>query len=148
MRRYNKRYWLILSALLGCFSVWAVEVVSLPQLVRASDAVVVGKLEVTREDGMTITWYPEKRGQEKQTQHYDIGRIRVSNELRKRTGMPYGEGYYPVAFISSSFTNEMRGIWFLRWNGLVGRYEFSRSFDDSVDDVEKAIAEVGRDDTK
>ena len=149
MQRCIKRYWLVFFALFACFSVRAVELVSLPQLISGSDAVVVGKLEITRADGIIITWYPEMKGQEKQTTRLHIGRIRVSEELRKRAGIPYGDAYYPIAFNSSlTFTNEMRGIWFLKWNGLVGRYEFRRSYTDSIDEVKKAIAEVEKDDTE
>jgi hypothetical protein len=72
--------------------------VPLTELIKESDAVVVGKLEITREKGLAVTWYPEIRGQEKQTTHFHMGRIRVSKVLRKRAG---DERNYDVAFDSS-----------------------------------------------
>jgi hypothetical protein len=127
----------------------ALEPVPLPILIKESDAVVVGKLEITREKGLVVTWYPEMKNEEKQTTYFHMGRIRVSKLLRKHSGIPYGPGYYPVAFDSGlTLTNGTQSIWLLRWNGLVGRYALSQPYPNSLAEVEKAIVEVERDEVK
>lgn len=127
----------------------AFEPVPLFTLIKGADAVVVGKLEITREKGLVVTWNPEMKGEEKRTTHFHLARIRVSKELRKRSHTPYGSGFYPVAFDSASkLTNGTQSIWLLKWNDLVGRYALSQPYPNSLTEVEKAIAEVEKSDAK
>lgn len=144
MRLQPKTFWLAGVLILGCIAVMAFQPPTLSQLVKEADVIVAGKLEITREKGLVVTWYPEMKGQEMQTTHFDIGRIRVSKTLYKRCDIPYGPGPYPVAFDSSlKLTNGTPGVWLLNWNGLVGRCSVSQIFPNSpISEIEKSIAEI------
>jgi len=129
--------------ILGCCAVLALQPVPLATLIKEADVVVVGRLEITREKGISITWHPEMKDQQKQTTQFDMARIRVLKVLRRRVAIPYGPGHYPVAFESrSALTNGTQSIWLLKWNSLVGRYALSQPYPNSLTEVEKAIAEI------
>ena len=146
MRLCPKRRWRAPALGLACCALVALSPVPLPKLIKDADAVVVGKLEITREQGITITWYPELKGQEKATKRFHIGRIRVSKVLRKRAEFGHG---YDVAFDSSwPYTNATQSIWLLRWNSLLGRYALSEPYPNSLAEVEKAIAEVEKEEKR
>jgi hypothetical protein len=143
--RSRKKYTLVAALILTCCAV-AFEPVPLTDLIKESDVVVVGKLEITRENGLVVTWYPEMRDQQKETTHFHIGRIRASKVLYKRER---DERNYDVAFDSSwHMTNGMQSIWLLRWNSLLGRYALSQPYPNTLPDVEKAIAEVRKDEKR
>lgn len=135
--------WFLLLITFAFFAVIAFQPVPLPALIKEAELVVVGKLEVTREKGISITWRPEMKDDNQRTTHFHMGRVRVSKVLRKRVATPYGPSYYPVAFESTStLTNGTQSIWLLKWNGLVGRYALSQPYPNTLTDVEKAIVEV------
>lgn len=146
MRARLKRYCLGLALIFGCCAAVAFLPGPLIDLIKESDAVVVGKLEVTREKGLVVTWYPEMRDHQKQTTHFHMGRIRASKVLYKRER---NERNYDVAFESSwPLTNGTQSIWLLRWNSLLGRYALSQPYPNTLADVEKAIAEVRKDEKR
>src|SRR5690349_16471539 len=134
MRRRQK--YTFVAMLIFAFSAVAFDPVPLADLVRESDVVVEGKLEITRENGLVVTWHPEMQEQKRTTTRYHIGRILAPKLLYKRERE---ERNYNVACNSSSnMTSGAHGIWLLRWNSLLGRYELSQPHPHTSKDVEKA----------
>jgi hypothetical protein len=105
----------------GCFACLALSIPPLREQIKDVDMVVDGKLEITREKGLAVTWHPELKGQVKETKLFHLGRIRASRVLYKRSEI--GDADHSVAFDSSwPLTNGTRGVWLLKWNDLLGRF--------------------------
>ncbi len=70
------RYFILMA--FGCFACLALSFPPLREQIKDVDMVVAGKLEITREKGLAVTWHPELKGQAKETKLFHLGRIRVS----------------------------------------------------------------------
>ena len=111
------------------------------QLARA-DAIVLGKLEITRERGITIIWRPETPGGQRQTTHFHIGRIRVDEVLKapEREVNEY-RVLFPIHWEELLREREQR-VWLLKRNSAIGRFSFTTKNRRALEEIRKALSEM------
>jgi hypothetical protein len=141
------RTYVFLVAAISVASIgFALSIVPLDVQIRQADVVVYGKLEITRERGLSITWYPELKAQQKQTTSFHLGRIRASKVL-KSDGEH--EKIYDVAFAShiTQYTNGLENVWLLHKDKIVARYGLRQAYPNSLEEAEKAIEKLQSEDS-